>query len=155
MESGATHGPGPSGRIELQAWRFTAIRCMLVTMPQRKTILIIDDDDDLREILREQLQHPAEFVALGAATATEGLRLAAEKRPDLVILDMNMPGWGGPQTLPKLREILPQVPILLSTGRADQRAIDLARSHAGVTILAKPFSFRELQGAITALLPGA
>jgi len=73
-------------------------------------------------------------------------------RPGLIILDMNMPGWGGAHTLPRLRQALPEVPILLSTGRADQRAIDLAHAHPGVTILAKPFSFRELQAAFAAIL---
>jgi CheY-like chemotaxis protein len=74
-------------------------------------------------------------------------------QPAVVILDMNMPGWGGARTLPKLRAALPDVPILLSTGRADQQAIDLAHAHPGVTILAKPFGFRELQAAFAAILP--
>ena len=74
-------------------------------------------------------------------------------QPDAIILDMNMPGWGGARTLPRLRAALPDVPILLSTGRADQRALDLARTIKGVTILAKPYSFRELQATFAAILP--
>jgi DNA-binding response OmpR family regulator len=73
-------------------------------------------------------------------------------RPEIIILDMNMPGWGGARTLPRLRAALPEVPILLSTGRADQRALDLAHAFPGVTILAKPFSFRELQATFAAVL---
>ncbi len=139
----ADPGPAATGALE--------------TGPSRDSLhlLLVDDDELIHASVTALLEVMGHWVN-GATSGEQALELVrGGLRPDLVILDMNMPGWGGPQTLPKLREILPQVPILLSTGRADQRAIDLARSHAGVTILAKPFSFRELQGAITALLPGA
>ena len=65
--------------------------------------------------------------------------------PDLVILDMNMPGLGGTGTLPRLRALHPDLPVLLVTGRADQAAINLAAAHPRVTLVAKPFSLEELQ----------
>ena len=65
--------------------------------------------------------------------------------PDVVILDMNMPGLGGSGTLPRLRALLPQVPVLLSTGRTDQVALDLAGAYPLVTLLSKPFTIKELQ----------
>ena len=73
-------------------------------------------------------------------------------RPDLVILDLNMPGWGGARTLPRLRALLPDLPVLLSTGRSDQRAIDLAHATPGVAILAKPYNYQELQTALNAIV---
>jgi CheY-like chemotaxis protein len=117
------------------------------------TILLVDDDELIQSAVAAQLEvmgHHTDLAGTGEAAMAlvdQGLR------PDLVILDMNMPGWGGAITLPKLRQALPDVPILLSTGRADQRAIDLAHSHPGVTILAKPYAFRELQAAFAAMLP--
>jgi CheY-like chemotaxis protein len=71
--------------------------------------------------------------------------------PDVVILDMNMPGFGGGGTLPRLRALLPEVPVLLSTGRADQAAVNLAEAHPHVTLLPKPFSFVKLQQCLDLL----
>jgi len=71
--------------------------------------------------------------------------LEAGFAPDLVILDMNMPGLGGAGTLPRLRGLCPEVPVLLSTGRADRAALTLASAHPGVTLMSKPFGLRELQ----------
>jgi CheY-like chemotaxis protein len=118
-----------------------------------RCILLVDDDELIRESVQAQLEAMEHRVAL-AACGEEAMSMVAQGfLPDLVLLDMNMPGWGGAGTLPKLREALPGVPILLSTGRADQRAIDLARAHPGVTILAKPFGFRELQATFGTLFP--
>jgi len=116
-------------------------------------ILLVDDDDLIQSSVSAQLEvmgHEATVTSSGE----QAMELVNQGfRPDVVILDMNMPGWGGARTLPRLRAALPEVPILLSTGRADQRALDLARAIQGVTILAKPFSFRELQATFAAILP--
>jgi CheY-like chemotaxis protein len=64
---------------------------------------------------------------------------------------MNMPGLGGGGTLPRLRQMCPKVPVLLSTGRTDQAALDLAAAHPGVTLLPKPFGLRDLQKQFEAL----
>lgn len=118
-----------------------------------RQILLVDDDELIQSAVGAQL----EVLGHQATSAFSG-EIAMDLvgggyRPDLVILDMNMPGWGGAETLPRLRTALPKVPILLSTGRADQRAIDLAHAHPGVTILPKPFSFRELQATFAVILP--
>jgi len=65
--------------------------------------------------------------------------------PDLVILDLNMPGMGGAAALPRLRALCPTVPVLLATGRVDQSAIHLAEAHAHVTLLPKPFDLANLR----------
>ena len=67
---------------------------------------------------------------------------------------MNMPGIGGSGTLPLLREKLPVTPVMLSTGRTDQVAVDLSRAHAFVTLLPKPFSMRDLQNCLELLAGG-
>jgi CheY-like chemotaxis protein len=61
---------------------------------------------------------------------------------------MNMPGLGGAGTLPLLRALMPRVPVLLATGRADQTAQDLVQAHPYVSMLAKPFGRRELQASL-------
>jgi CheY-like chemotaxis protein len=91
----------------------------------------------------EVLGHTAVTTAQSGGEALALLEAGLE--PDLVILDMNMPGLGGAETLPRFRVLRPAVPVLLSTGRIDQTALTLASAHPGVTLLSKPFGLRELQ----------
>jgi DNA-binding response OmpR family regulator len=65
--------------------------------------------------------------------------------PDVVILDLNMPGLGGAGTLPRLRSMRPSVPVLLATGRADQTAVSLVEAYPHVTLMSKPFGMKELR----------
>jgi two-component system cell cycle sensor histidine kinase/response regulator CckA len=86
-------------------------------------------------------------VAVGSGE--EALRkLEAGLAADLVILDMNMPGLGGEATLPLLRRLRPTLPVLLATGRVDQRALDLADQNEGVHLLPKPFTLEEVRQRI-------
>ncbi|MEC8455686.1 MAG: response regulator, partial [Pseudomonadota bacterium] len=64
-------------------------------MPTPKTILIIDDDDDLREALAEQLNLHEEFKTLQASTAADGVRMGREIRADLILLDVDLPDMDG------------------------------------------------------------
>ncbi len=115
-------------------------------------VLLVDDDELIQSSLAAQLEVMEHQVTIAASGEEAMEQVLKGLKPDLIILDMNMPGWGGAGTLPRLRGALPGVPILLSTGRADQRAIDLASAHADVTLLAKPFSFRELQATFAEVL---
>jgi PAS domain S-box-containing protein len=111
-------------------------------------VLIVDDDELLRtsiELMVGALHHRP--VAVGSGE--EALRkLEAGLAADLVILDMNMPGLGGEATLPLLRRLRPTLPVLLATGRVDQRALDLADQNEGVHLLPKPFTLEEVRQRI-------
>jgi CheY-like chemotaxis protein len=87
-------------------------------------------------------------VLSGEAALAE---LAAGLQPDVVILDMNMPGLGGAGTLPRLRALKPTVPVLLATGRVDEYATEVAAAHPFVTLLSKPFSIKDLQRLLAPL----
>ena len=108
-------------------------------------ILVVDDDELIQGSLQAVLDvmghtvHPALSGEEALAKLQKGLV------PDLIILDMNMPGLGGVGTLPRLRGLNPRVPVLLSTGRADETALSLAAAFPGVTLLPKPFGLRELR----------
>jgi CheY-like chemotaxis protein len=109
-------------------------------------VLLIDDDELVQSAVQgilEVLGHAAVNTAESGETALALLEAGLEV--DLVILDMNMPGLGGIGTLPRLRALRPEVPVLLATGRVDQTALTLASAHPGVTLLSKPFGVRELQ----------
>ncbi|MCE1203697.1 MAG: PAS domain S-box protein [Holophagaceae bacterium] len=109
-------------------------------------ILVVDDDELMQESL-SALLHTLGHQPLLAGSGEEALRCLEEGlRVDLVLLDLNMPGLGGAGTLPLLQAAHPDLPILLSTGRADQTAMDLVAAHPGTALLAKPFSAEEVQG---------
>ena len=119
------------------------------------SVLVVDDD----ELIQSSMQSVLEVLGHGSVAASSGeealLLLEAGLEPDLVILDMNMPGLGGMGTLPLLRALLPTVPVLLATGRADQSAQALVDAHPGVTLVPKPFSLKELQSMLGSLAQGS
>jgi len=108
-------------------------------------VLFIDDDDLVQtstQALLEVLGHRVTATLTGEEALA---RLEAGYRPDVVILDMNMPGLGGAGTLPRLRAICPDVPVLLATGRIDQTARDLVEAYRRVTLMSKPFGIATLR----------
>jgi CheY-like chemotaxis protein len=108
-------------------------------------VLLVDDDELIQSSMGTILQALGHAVTVSSNGEEALAKLEAGFKPDAVILDMNMPGLGGSGTLPRLRALLPDVPILLSTGRTDQAALDLAEAHPHVTLLPKPFTIKELQ----------
>ena len=115
-------------------------------------VLLVDDDELIMssvQMVLEVLGHSAVSTAQSGEEALAILEAGFE--PDLVILDMNMPGLGGIGTLPRLRALRPEVPVVLATGRVDQTALTLASAHPGVTLISKPFGLRELQKQIESL----
>ena len=108
-------------------------------------VLLVDDDLLVLKATRdlvETLGH-AVTTAMSGEEALEALEGGLV--PDAVILDLNMPGMGGTGTLPRLRALRPDLPVLLATGRVDQAALDLVAAHNRVSLLAKPFSFEDLR----------
>ena len=114
-------------------------------------VLLVDDDELMQHsigMMLETMGHQVTTVGSGE----EALHLIeAGLRPRVVVLDLNMPGLGGAGTLPILRRLCPELPVILATGRADQTALDLVTSHAQVTLLPKPFGMKELQAQLTNL----
>jgi PAS domain S-box-containing protein len=117
------------------------------------TVLLVDDDDLIQtamEVILEALGHAAVMVSSGEEALA---KLGSGFTPDVVILDMNMPGLGGTGTLPRLRALNPTVPVLLTTGRVDQVALNLVEAHPFVQLLSKPFSMDELRLCLENLGP--
>jgi len=111
-------------------------------------VLLVDDDELVRvaiQMILKGLHHSATMVASGEEALAQ---LQAGLQPDVVLLDMNMPGLGGSGTLPRLRTLRPVLPVFLITGCADQAALDLVAAHPGVNLLAKPFSLEDLQRSL-------
>ena len=86
-------------------------------MAQRKTLLIVDDDSDLRGAVAEQLQ-AEDFVTLEAATAGEGVRRAQADRPDLILMDVELPDFDGREACRRLRAAGVATPVIMLTAAA-------------------------------------
>ena len=113
-------------------------------------VLIADDDPDLRRLVARTLSR-AEHEVSAAADGTEALELFFEVRPDLVVLDVNMPGHDGWTVLTRIRESS-DVPVIMLTARTSE--IDTVRAlRAGADdYLTKPFRPSELVARIEAIL---
>jgi CheY-like chemotaxis protein len=119
-----------------------------------RRVLIIDDEDDIREVAQMSLEMVAGWEVIPARSGDEGVRLAAEHRPDAILLDVMMPGMDGPATAAVLRDRTEtaDIPVILLTAKvqpADRRRLE-ALGVAGV--LAKPFDPMQLASQVAALL---
>lgn len=125
---------------------------MLARMAQRKTLLIIDDDEDLRGALAEQIDLQDDFSTVQAPTATEGVRLAQEARPDLILLDVDLPDMNGREACRQMRQNGISAPIIMLTA-ADTDSDTIEGLEAGANdYVTKPFKFAVLLARIRAQL---
>ncbi|MBK9796519.1 MAG: PAS domain S-box protein [Holophagaceae bacterium] len=115
-------------------------------------ILLVDDDELIREAvapLLEMMGHTVVSVP-GGAQALEQLRSGLEV--ELVILDMNMPGMGGAEALPRILSLRPGLSVIMATGYSDHEIAPLLEGRPTVTSIRKPFSLKELQSKIASLM---
>ena len=87
-------------------------------MAQRKTILIVDDDPDVREGLAEQLALHEEFAAAQAATGAEGVAQAKALKPDLILLDVDLPDMDGREVCRRSAPAGVSAPVIMLTAAA-------------------------------------
>ncbi|AQR60479.1 DNA-binding response regulator [Brevundimonas sp. LM2] len=121
-------------------------------MPTPKTLLIIDDDDDLREALAEQLALHEEFRTVQAATATEGVRLGREIRADLILLDVDLPDMDGREACRLLRKDGVSTPVIMLTAQDSDADTVLGLDSGANDYVTKPFRFAVLLARIRAHL---
>jgi DNA-binding response OmpR family regulator len=125
---------------------------MFAPMAQRKTLLVVDDNDDLRGELAEQLELHEEFSAIQAATAGDGVRQAVEARPDLILLDVDLPDMDGREACKLMRAKGVTSPVIMLTAAdTDDDAIRGLDSGAN-DYVTKPFKFAVLLARIRAQL---
>lgn len=114
-------------------------------------VLLVDDDELIRSTFGPVIRCLGHRVRL-AACGEEALELlAGSATPDVVILDMNMPGLGGRGTLPLLRKRNPDLPVFLATGCVDASALEMSGAFPAVTLIPKPFSMKDLRQHLAAV----
>ncbi|MCR6645290.1 MAG: response regulator transcription factor [Terricaulis sp.] len=122
-------------------------------MSRDTTILIIDDDADLRQALIEQFDLEEGFGGAGAANAAEGFAAAAELKPAAIVLDVSLPDMDGFEACAALREQGVKAPIIMLTGAAQEEEHQVKGLDAGANdYVLKPFKFSVLLARIRAHL---
>ena len=108
-------------------------------IPKVRTILLVDDSDFERVIIRSAVEGLTNFQVCGeASNGAEGIKMATELKPDLVIMDLAMPLMNGLEAASVLKNTMPRIPIVLLTLYADQ--IHGPRSSAfGVSVVLSKF----------------
>lgn len=119
-----------------------------------RTVLVIDDEDDIREVAQVSLEALGGWNVLTASSGDQGIQRAAADHPDAILLDVMMPGMDGPTTFKKLQgeEKTRNIPVIFLTAKV--QAADRQRfSDLGVAgVIAKPFDPMTLAGEVSALL---
>ena len=113
-------------------------------------LLVIDDDRSLVELLSEYLGRAGHDVT-GAADGRAGLEALSAVGPDLVILDVTMPGLDGWQVLARIRAVS-TVPVVMLTARGDEAEILRGFAGGADDYVTKPFSFAQLAARVRAIL---
>ncbi len=121
-------------------------------MAAKKTILIVDDDEDLRDTLGEQFELYEEFQTVLCANATTGLNTAKDIRADIILLDVDMPDMDGREACRLMRKAGVTAPVIMLTG-ADTDADQILGLESGANdYVCKPFKFAVLLARIRAHL---
>ena len=106
-----------------------------------RRILIINDEDDIREVAALSLEATAGWEIVAASSGAEGIRAAAEHKPDAILMDVMMPGMDGPTTFRQMQQnpAISRIPVLLLTAKV--QGVDQRRfADLGVAgVLFKPF----------------
>jgi len=113
-------------------------------------VLVIDDDPILNQMIQANLKISG-HDAVGALNGPAGLRLIREAKPDVIILDVMMPGMDGFETCRQLREFCSS-PVLFLTARGEENALVEGFESGADDYMRKPFSQRELELRVNALL---
>ena len=121
-------------------------------MSVAKRILLVDDDDDLREALAEQLMMIDDFDVFEAETGTNGIERAKEEMHDLIILDVGLPDMDGREVCRLMRKNGVKCPILMLTGNDSDADTILGLDAGANDYVTKPFKFPVLLARIRAQL---
>jgi len=119
----------------------------------KETILIVDDEEDILELLRVNLKNEG-YNILQTMTGEEAIKIAKNSSPDLVVLDLMLPGIDGLEVTKYLRktEATEDIPIVMLTAKGEESDIVTGLELGANDYMSKPFSPRELTARIRAIL---
>jgi len=110
---------------------------------EKQTILIVDDDPDMRDVLVTALNNFG-FSTYNADDGDVAVELFKEKKPDIIVSDIFMPRMDGVTMMRKVREIDPDIPVILITGYSHMNDANGDKASLPNALIRKPFSLRDL-----------
>ncbi|HEV2618289.1 MAG TPA: response regulator [Candidatus Acidoferrales bacterium] len=115
-------------------------------------LLIVDDDDAMRKVLRFRLKNSYEIIDTGSPE--EALALALQQKPDAILLDLMMPKYSGFEVCQAISSIsfTQMIPIFIVSGESAQRYRDFCKNLGAKGYFQKPINFEELEGRLAAVL---
>jgi two-component system, OmpR family, alkaline phosphatase synthesis response regulator PhoP len=125
-------------------------------MAEKSRILLIDDEKDLCFFLKTNLENTGEFDVLVSNRGDKGIKLAQEEKPDLILLDILMPGMAGDEVAEFLLDhpATAKIPIIFLTSMVTKEEIgdDSMKERGGRRFMAKPITTEEIVAAIKKVL---
>ncbi|MGN1400492.1 MAG: response regulator [Bacillus sp. (in: firmicutes)] len=115
-------------------------------------VLIVDDQFGIRILLNEVLQKEG-YAIFQAANGMQALDIAEKNKPDLVLLDMKIPGMDGIEILKRLKELDPSIAVIMMTAYGELDMIQKAKKLGAITHFAKPFDIEDIREAVKEHLP--
>ncbi|NSL52111.1 response regulator [Calidifontibacillus erzurumensis] len=118
----------------------------------RKKLLIVDDQYGIRILLNEVFQKEG-YETYQASNGVQALEIVEQNRPDLVLLDMKIPGMDGIEILKRLKEFDQSIEVFIMTAYGELDMIQQAKDLGARTHFAKPFDIDEIREAVKAQVP--
>ncbi|WP_209123386.1 response regulator [Alkalihalobacillus sp. BA299] len=112
-----------------------------------KKILVVDDQYGIRVLLNEILQKDG-YQMFQAANGVQALKIVEDEVPDLVLLDMKIPGMDGLEILKRIKEIKPNVDVMMMTAYGELNMINEALNLGAINHFAKPFDIDDVRNVI-------
>ncbi len=118
----------------------------------RRRILLVDDEQDILDILHEHFAKECDVET--AADGMTALAIVRARRPDVIFLDINMPGINGVDVLKSVKELDATIPVLMVTANADNALAAEAIKRGAFSYVPKPFDLKYLNHLVAAALGG-
>jgi len=116
----------------------------------RRRILLVDDEQDILDILHEHFAKECDVET--AADGMTALAIVRARRPDVIFLDINMPGINGVDVLKSVKELDATIPVLMVTASADNALAAEAIKRGAFSYVPKPFDLKYLNHLVAAAL---
>jgi len=125
-------------------------------MPKIQTILLVDDDANIRKLAKMSLEKVGGYQVATAASGQEALDMLNVARPDVIVLDIMMPGLDGATILSRLKESVEHasIPVILMTAKVQCQEMDELLARGAVGVIIKPFDPLRLPEEIEQMLSG-
>jgi DNA-binding response OmpR family regulator len=124
--------------------------CRIVNAVTRQTVLLVDDEPALVDVLEKYLADEG-FTVARAANGPDAVAMFEQHAPDIVVLDLNLPGFPGTEVLRRIRETR-DVPVIMLTGRVDEVDRVVGLELGADDYVGKPFSPREMVARVKSVL---